>query len=277
MLRNRIKTFLNENGTIVTHDGWQVHLYGNNENNNNYWKDNLHGLSKYVHNPANIIKQDHRSFVAAFEYDSTKYVIKKFTLQNTWFWFRWTSIFFESLGEIAYRNSIMMQEEGMLTAEPVMLWQKTSKFSVYHSWMLYKYLDGKPMNSSDSSEIVEFVKKMHSKGWLHRDPHPSNFLRTSKGVATIDPIRVKKSTNRYLRACDLLHMIRDMPSAYDVYGGDEIKYWLKLARYFHNHLRLYRAIKHKLRTIVGYKPHKISLGNITNSGSALKEGVRKND
>jgi len=259
LLRIRLNKFLRDHGEFIEHDGWRIHILDTQVKDSSNWSHDIANIMRQVKNPTELLKQDHRSFVAIFEHDNLRYVIKKFTLQNTWFWFRWTSVVFESLGEIAYRNSILMLEDGLLIPEPIMLCQKVSNLTISHSWMIYKYLDGEELGVAEMRDIVAFVKSMHHRGWVHRDPHPANFLRTTSTIATIDPIRARKSQSMYLRACDVLHMMRDNPIAGNLYNDDRLNFWLKIAQTKHNFLNIYRIVKYWLRSAFGYNARKTEL------------------
>jgi len=277
MLRHRIRSFLNHESEHFEHKGWHVHLFSADIDSGNKLKGSLEEMWQHMNNPAKIFKSDHCSFVAAFEYENEMYVIKKFTLQSTWFWFRWTSTVFASLGEVTCSNSLLMKKDGLLIPEPIMLWQRVRNLMVIESWMVYKYLEGEILNSSNVNYIVAFVKSMHSRGWIHRDPHPANFIKTVEGVATLDALRIVKSNSIYLKACDVLHMTRDMPEAARIYGTDELGFWLTTARHAHNFIRVYRFVKHQIQALIGYNPQKAVLVSVSNNNSLKRESMKKND
>jgi len=276
LLRLKLTKFLKNRGIFTQIDGWQIHFMNANTDEVLNRENSITDLMQQMSNPTGILKQDHRSYVATFEHDKTKYVIKKFTLQNTWFWFRWTSVLFESLGEIAYRNSILLQEDGLIIPEPIMLFQRVRNLTISHSWMIYKYMDGEELLSTDVIDIVSFVKSMHKQGWVHRDAHPANFLRTANGIATLDPIRATRSRNMYLRACDVLHMMRDMPKAGELYDDDKLGVWLKISLFSHNLGKIFRLIKQKARAIFGNSTHKTDANSMSHN-PVNTESVRKND
>jgi serine/threonine protein kinase len=215
------------------------------------WQKEFVNLIKVLQNPQTILKHDHRSVVGTFTVGSVKYVVKKFTLQGTKLWFRLTSLLFPALGDISCRKSINLISDGILTPEPVLLMQQTRNHVVVESWLVYRYLDGQSLTSLDAAEIVSFIKQMHINGWVHRDPHPANFIRTENGVATLDPIRVKKTKSRYLRAYDVVLMEHDMPSARDLYGKSELGFWFPFAVIGHNLVRSYRLSKYGIRHLLG--------------------------
>ncbi|MCF7810106.1 hypothetical protein K9N50_03865 [bacterium] len=231
---------------------WQVSVHENGSKPPGPdWQNEFENLIKILKNPQTILKHDHRSVVGTFNIGNVKYVVKKFTLQGTRLWFRLTSLLFPALGEIACRKSINLISDGINTPEPVLLLQQTRNHVVIESWMVYRFLEGQAMTSLDAPEIVTFVKQMHEFGWVHRDPHPANFIRTKNGVAALDPIRVKKTSSRYLRAYDVVLMEHDMPSAPALYGRAELGFWFQLAVIGHNLVRAYRLTKYAVRRLLG--------------------------
>jgi serine/threonine protein kinase len=112
-------------------------------------------------------------------------------------------------------------------------------------------MEGAALSEDDDAEIVSFVKNMHGAGWVHRDPHPANFIRTDQGVATIDPIKVRQTRSPYLRAYDVVLMEHDMPNATELYGRSELHGWYHLARIGHGLLCGYRLVKHALQRLLG--------------------------
>jgi len=240
-------------GTVFQLDGWEVTLHQAAENGSVDWARDLARRLIEPHEPENILKYDHRSQVELMSVDGTPYIVKKFTLQRTWFWFQLTSTAFPTLGEVACLNAIELAKVGLPTPSPSLLMQRIEQGMVVESWLVYRYLEGISASPEDSVQIVDYVRKMHAKGWIHRDPHPANFLITDQGVATIDPIRARKTKSRYLQAYDLLLMSHDLPDAVELYGRDKLGIWLNLAALGHSMVRTYRNIKRGLRRIVGLK------------------------
>ncbi len=232
--------------------GWQITLYedGTGPTGPDWEREMAAYISRFA-NPDSILKDDHRAMVGTVDLDGVRYVVKKFTIQETWFWFRFTSLFFPTLGEIASRNGLRLSEAGILTPRPTLLMQRTRRGMVLESWLVYQFLEGQSLTADDVGDMVSFVKRMHQAGWVHRDPHPSNFIRTSQGVATIDPIKARHRPIPYLKAYDLVLMTRDMPSAPELYGRNRLGFWYKVARCGHALLRFYRGLKHFARRSMG--------------------------
>lgn len=230
------------------YSGWRVSVHENGaEPNGPDWQREFSSLLSKMENPDIILKHDHRAEVGTFNIGDVRYVIKKFTQQNTRLWFRLTSVFFSALGEIACRNALEMDADGIYTTRPVLLMQQIHNRMVTSSWLVYRFIDGQFLTRDNAQDIVAFVKNMHHAGWVHRDPHPGNFIRTSNGIATIDPIKARHSRSRYLRAYDVVLMEHDIPSAPDIYGRENLGIWFFTAKIGHTLLKLYRALKYLLR------------------------------
>lgn len=237
-------------GTHFTFADWQVNLHTNGKAVQPDWKRILAEIWHKLENPERILKQDHRSFVGVFTVNKEQYIVKKFTLQNTWLWFQITSVFSPTLGEITCRNGLNLNDEGFLTPRPAMLMQLIKHGMVKDCWLVYRFLAGDPLTPADDREIVDYIRRLHQAGWIHRDPHPANFIKTGQGIAMLDPIRAKRSRNRYLRAYDVVLMSHDVPDAPVLYGRQDLGYWYRLAQVGHNIIRLYRWLKHKSRALL---------------------------
>lgn len=234
-------------------DGWQVSLWQNGRTGPVVTPEELASFITRLENPERIIKHDHRSSVGLVHHRGATYVIKKFTSQQCWFWFQWTSLLFPALGEVACRNAHELNRSGILTPHPVMLLQRIHRRIVTVSWIVYPYLNGQPAAAQDAEDIVRFIRDMHAAGWIHRDPHPGNFLRTERGMATLDPLRAKPSRSRYLKAYDVILLEHDIPNAAAIYGPELLGFWTILARTGHNLVRGYRIAKYGLRGLLGLK------------------------
>ena len=232
--------------------GWQIEVHENGTHPAGPdWKREFSSLLQKLEHPECIIKHDHRGEVGTFNVDGIRYVVKKFTFQSTRLWFRLVSVFFPTLGEIACKNGLGLNADGIQTPRPALLMQQLKNGMVTSSWLVYRFLDGEILSEDNADEIVPFVKYMHGAGWVHRDPHPANFIRTDQGVATIDPIKVRQTKNPFLRAYDVVLMEHDMPNAPELYGRDELRSWYQIAKTGHWFVRFYRAIKHGLQRLLG--------------------------
>ena len=211
------------------------------------WQRELASLLPRLQCPDVVLKHDHRSLVGYFQLNGEKFAVKQFMLQHTWLWFQWTSILFPSLGEIAFRNALGLLSDGIATPAPVLLLQRRKFGMVRDAWLVYRYLEGTPLAAADGAALVAFLRRMHDAGWVHRDPHPANFIGTPNGVATIDPIKARHRRNRYLCAYDVMLASQNIPDAPDLYGRAELGIWLTLAQQGHSLVRLYRVVKHAIR------------------------------
>ncbi len=227
-----------------------------NDRSESGWINRIEHLNALIAKPDLQFKEDHRSKVCLFSFDGVRYIGKEFTLQKTWFWFKFTSLLFRSLGEVAWFNSLELISDGIPVPEPELLMQRIRWGMVVESRMIYRFVDGKLLTTEDGSDIVEFVRKMHSAGWIHRDPHPANFIRTEKGVVMIDPIRARRSKCAFFHAYDAVLVARDIPNVRKFYGIKVFGLWYSLARIRHRMMGLYRKIKYFLRRTAGMRVNK---------------------
>ena len=227
---------------------WRVSRYENGAQlSGPDWASELGALIPRLQCPEIILKHDHRSLVGLFQMNGERYAVKQFMLQHTWIWFQWTSLLFPSLGRIAYENAARLRADGIRIPTPVLLLERRKLGMVRDSWLVYNYLDGAALTVGDGVELVGFLKRMHNAGWVHRDPHPANFIRTPDGIATIDYIKTRRRRSRYLRAYDVVLVAQNIPNAPELYGCAELGIWFDLAQKGHWLVRQYRNIKRALR------------------------------
>ncbi len=234
----------------IRYNNWRI-LFNDSGELQTETQDDFKTLFQQMQNPQQVLKHDHRSEVGIFTVDNTPFIVKKFTIQDSWLWFQLTSILFPTVGEIAFRNGVDLSEAGLLTPRPTLLVQCEKNGMITKSWLAYRFMEGDLLNNDDVQEIVTFIKQMHRLGWVHRDPHPANFLRTSEGIATIDPIKARRRRNPYMKAYDVVLLSHDMPSAPMLYGLDELGIWWGLAKFGHQTIRNYRNIKQQVRKKLG--------------------------
>jgi heptose II phosphotransferase len=199
------------------------------------------------------LKDDHRSRVTLLTIDGVDYISKDFVLQRTWWWFKMISLLFPTIGQIACRNALGLAKAGLLTPPPLYLLQKQRFGMVVESRLIYPYMQGSPATESDAQEIVSFVSRMHEAGWIHRDPHPANFIRTDEGLATLDPIKARRSRSLYRQAYDVMLLEHDLRDAPKLYGVGRLGGYFALAKAGHDFIRFYRRVKKNLRRGVGLK------------------------
>jgi len=232
-------------------NGWEYRAFGGVSLGAVVWRSRVGQIFEKLKAPDQVLKDDHRSKVLLIDLEGVPYIVKIFVLQKTWWWFRLTSLLFPTIGEIACENAVALNEVGLLTPSPSLLLQKRRFGMVIESLLVYPYLPGRTATIKDAGEIIEFVHRMHDSNWIHRDPHPANFLMTGTGLATIDPVRAKRSRSKYLKAYDVMLMEHDMPAAPALYGKESLGIHYVLAKAGHDFIRFYRKSKKQLRSILG--------------------------
>ncbi|MBM3328020.1 MAG: hypothetical protein FJY67_00920 [Calditrichaeota bacterium] len=206
--------------------------------------------SEFLH-PKVVLKSDHRSLVGLVEIEGRKLVVKRFILQETWWWFQFTSIFSSSLGEIAHRNAFALSKLGIATPVPMFHILKRRGRMCTGVCLAYPFIEGRPATMDDAPAIVEFIKRMHRADWIHRDPHPNNYLVTSRGLVALDPLRARHSRSRYLKAYDVMLLEHDLPDAVELYGRGDLGIYYHLAVAGHNLVRSWRGLKAVARRMFG--------------------------
>ncbi|MFN3821992.1 MAG: hypothetical protein ACK4OO_06620 [bacterium] len=211
-----------------------------------------------IFNPSTLFKDDHRSRVGVFrDKDGKIWVSKHFLLQERWWWFRVTSIWFPSLGWIAFSNIYSLERDGFFTTTPALLIERRLRGMVVNSILVYPYIEGELPQEKDGEMIVDLIYQLHMKNWVCRDPHPLNFLKTNRGLVILDPLRFTRTRSRYLKAYDVVLIRNDISQAFEIYSRFHgMNGWFLLALGGHQLVRGYRRVKHFLQALVGYSPIK---------------------
>lgn len=240
---------------IFEFGGWQIILFEDDIEGGPDWRREFATLLPRLNKPDAVLKHDHRSQVGLVHLNGVKYVVKSFILQESWWWFQLTSARFPTLGEVACQNARLLAANGLLTPQPVLLMQRTKNGLVNDCRLVYRYLEGRTATNADAADIIDFIRRMHAANLIHRDPHPNNFIKTDKGLAALDPLRIRSSRSRYLKAYDVMLLEHDIPSAPDIYNRGRLGFQFHLAKLGHNSVRVYRRSKLRLRKIFGLNRH----------------------
>lgn len=185
-----------------------------------------------------ILKKDHRSYVFTFIYQNKLYVYKEPIEKNTRKWQRFLAIFRGGESKREFKQMQKINSLGFKTATPI-FYEK--------NFLVYEYVDGrKPfINENEINLVVEELKKIHSKGFLHGDSHLANFLITNKNEIYIIDSKFQK--NKYGKFGEIFELMYLEKSLEKEISYDKTSIYYKIALLFKKFLTFLSNLKNFIR------------------------------
>ena len=185
-----------------------------------------------------ILKKDHRSYVFTFIYQNKLYVYKEPIEKNTRKWQRFLAIFRGRESKREFKQMQKINSLGFKTATPI-FYEK--------NFLVYEYVDGrKPfINENEINLVVEELKKIHSKGFLHGDSHLANFLITNKNKIYIIDSKFQK--NKYGKFGEIFELMYLEKSLEKEISYDKTSFYYKIALLFKKFLTFLSNLKNFIR------------------------------
>lgn len=185
-----------------------------------------------------ILKKDHRSYVFTFMYQNKLYVYKEPIEKNTRKWQRFLAIFRGGESKREFKQMQKINSLGFKTATPI-FYEK--------NFLVYEYVDGrKPfINENEINLVVEELKKIHSKGFLHGDSHLANFLITNKNEIYIIDSKFQK--NKYGKFGEIFELMYLEKSLEKEISYDKTSIYYKIALLFKKFLTFLSNLKNFIR------------------------------
>lgn len=185
-----------------------------------------------------ILKKDHRSYVFTFMYQNKLYVYKEPIEKNTRKWQRFLAIFRGRESKREFKQMQKINSLGFKTATPI-FYEK--------NFLVYEYVDGrKPfINENEINLVVEELKKIHSKGFLHGDSHLANFLITNKNEIYIIDSKFQK--NKYGKFGEIFELMYLEKSLEKEISYDKTSFYYKIALLFKKFLTFLSNLKNFIR------------------------------
>lgn len=185
-----------------------------------------------------ILKKDHRSYVFTFMYQNKLYVYKEPIEKNTRKWQRFLAIFRGRESKREFKQMQKINSLGFKTATPI-FYEK--------NFLVYEYVDGrKPfINENEINLVIEELKKIHSKGFLHGDSHLANFLITNKNEIYIIDSKFQK--NKYGKFGEIFELMYLEKSLEKEISYDKTSIYYKIALLFKKFLTFLSNLKNFIR------------------------------
>lgn len=205
---------------------------------------------KYV--VKNILKKHHRSLVYHIEINNKQYILKIPTEKNTRWWIRFTTLFRDGEAVKNIKGMIKYEELGLHSTRPVIAAEKRNWGMVTDSWLLYEYLDGEPC--LDKKEyyplVIEELKRIHRKGYLHGDSQIRNFLYKAGRIYVIDSNPKPIGLTAFSRAYEFAYLRKSAPGI-ENYFGEINDWWLyKLAYHYDIYERKFVNLRRKIKKVI---------------------------
>lgn len=145
--------------------------------------------------PIKILKDNKRSLVFTAKHNGITYVVKNPRDKNRRLWIRFLTLFRKSEALMALESMKKLLELGFVTTKPIAAIEKCAFGMVVECWMIYEYLEAKPISTNDIDKSFELLNSIHEAGFLHGNPQEQNFLRVDNNIGTIDAKLTKTKPN----------------------------------------------------------------------------------
>lgn len=205
---------------------------------------------KYVIKAA--LKEHHRSLVYLIEIEGRAYVLKIPKEKNERWWIRFTTLFRDGEAFKNIKGMLTYQQLGLHTTTPVIAAEKRTAGMVTDSWLLYEFLDGKVCLGHEEyySMVVNELKLIHSKGYLHGDPQIRNFLHKNGRIYVIDSNPKRTGVFNFGKAYEFAYLRKSAPGI-EKYFGAINDWWLyRLAYYYDIYERKFVRTRRKIKKLI---------------------------
>lgn len=200
-----------------------------------------------------LVHDSARSRVAVARHEGATLVVKRSRRQETSRWIQLTSLWRAGEGVRTHRLLSRLEAAGLPVPAPVAAFDRRQRGLVVESWLVYRLVAGEACDCTDAPAVAALLRQMHDAGWVHRDPHVGNFLRTPAGLSMIDVGTARARRSAFARAFDVVLLDKCCPGSAELYPGyDRRAPWSRLARLWSRTLVGWRRIKARVRGFGGH-------------------------
>lgn len=189
-----------------------------------------------------VLKDDKRSLVKIIKMNDKNYVLKIPREKNKRKWQRVINIF---RGSDSFRNFKMMEKlkkMGILSTEAVLALEKRNPFLV-DSLLIMELLEGEKITEKNYLDVIETLKKLHLKGYLHGDSQIQNFMLKNGEIYLID-LRLQKNIYGSIgRMYEFVYLRESCKNIDNYYDSIRNKISFKIAVYWKKWLYLHGDIR----------------------------------
>ncbi len=200
------------------------------------------------YNSIKVLKNNQRSFVELIEYNNSKLILKIPKEKNTRRWIRFTTLFRSGEGRRALDNMLKLQNLGLQTTIPVVLFEKRTCGFLTDSFYIYKYGEAEAISKPHFDKVIDCLNFLHSKNFLHHDAHLDNFYIKDNKVFLIDAnIKKMRFFKGFQTANEFAYLAKMNPEIIPSIKTDKQNFYRKLAELYQNYLDSWRKFKRMIR------------------------------
>lgn len=195
-----------------------------------------------------VLQDSPRSLVCEASTPDGIVVVKRSRRQERSRWIQATGLWRHGEGVRAFDLLQQLSAAGVPVPEPVAAVDVRQGARVLESWVAYRHVEGEACACVDAPAIAELLVRLHAVGWVHRDPHVRNFLRTRDGLVMVDCVSARRRRGGFARAYDFVLLEKCCPS-FRAAGvvSPATGSWLRLARLGCRTMVAWRRLKFRIR------------------------------
>lgn len=138
-----------------------------------------------------VFRDNWRTLSARVVFRGEDLMLKIPRARNKRRWERLLTFFRGSDAARHFRHLLLMKDLGFSAPVPVLAAERKLHGTVIDSFVIYRYLEGRPASANDAGAVLSQLLALHEKGYLRNDPQLANFLISEGRVHFID-FRLKK-------------------------------------------------------------------------------------
>jgi len=214
------------------------------------WRQMFPSISRvcqFLRQPERLLQENSRGVVFLLQLNGLRFIAKRSLRQERRWWLQFTSLYRGGEAARSSRNLARLTEAGLPVPPPVFVLERQRFGMTVASWACYQYVDGTTCTCEDAEEIARMLRRIHSAGWVHRDPHVQNFLRQNGEIRILDCARARPWRSRYAQMYDVVLLDNCCPNSVPRYGISERDLFFRLAKAQNNLLKSWRRFKRRLR------------------------------
>lgn len=230
----------------ISHQGWTVLLADGV--NTQLAHELFESIERQTFTLTNILKDNHRSCVKRINVNSMDLVLKIPKEKNTRKWIRFLTWF--RIGE-AFKNlraMALLADIGIKSTAPIIAAEKRKLGMVVDSWLIYNYLDGKSCLDQPQiyPQVIETLKSIHKKGYLHGDPQIRNFIEKENEIYVIDANPKRPGFTGFDFGYEWAYLRKSAPGIEGLFSEILESGWYKFAYYYDLYSRKFSRLKRKI-------------------------------